>query len=577
VILGFLAMLVANVAVTLGAISITRRISSGRRSLDAVLFFLIRYLIIAAAILGTGLAHLLSPLPLGILGAAGLALWAASGEHRRLPSFPRPELGWLLWALIAMIVGRLLWQVWWYAPYSVDPLSYHLPKMAQWVQQGALLPYPRADIRETFPAGFELLETWWCVFLHHDVLIEMAGVEFLALGAAAVAALARYSGLGLRSSAFAAVLYAVTPAPLLQATACMNDAPVASVMLATLALCATRSSPLLVLAAAAIGVGIKPTFAFVLPGIVLLAFLERRSTPLPPPSRAWGIPLLALSLAVGSFWYVLNLVRFGNPLYPIGSVNTVEKASLSAIEGASLPLRLNDLVGGAIYDARDHYTVQFILVAGWGIVMFACGGVALVAMLRTNGAIRKLAAAFGLTLLVALQLAPWGSFYLRFILFFPALGAIAAAALAGSLPRGAPVLWVTCALCLLSTTRPGDLRTSTLETLSSSDWHERTIDRSFVWAVPSDATIACLQGTHDDSNGEGYLAYGPGLSRKVVFLPRVESVEDLVRQMNDHEAFWLFPQARNGDGSSRRHILQAVLREVLSQQWSTPIYSLRRH
>jgi len=566
VILGLLAMLAANVAVTLGAISITQRLSTGRRSVDAVLLLLVRYVLIAAAVLATGLARCLNPIALGVLALLGLGVWAASGEHRRLPRVAMPDLGKALWLAAAVIAGRLLWQVWFLAPYSVDPLSYHLPKMAQWIQQGALLPYPGADVRETFPAGFELLETWWCVFLHHDVLIEMAGLEFLALGSAATAALARAAGLGLRLSAFAALLYAITPAPALHATGCMNDGPVASVMLATLALAALRAHPLLVVTAMAAGVGLKPTFASVIPGAALLYFFERRTPLLPVRVKSCAVTVAVLAILIGSFWYGLNVARFGNPLYPVGSLDTVGRASKSGV--ASLGSRINDLVGQAVYDDRDQTTVQFILTSGWGLVMFACGGVALIAMARSNAALRNLAAAFGVTLLLALVLAPSGSFYLRFILFFPALGAIAVAALCERVPAISPLPWAAAILCFMSTLRPGDLSGSDLERLMERDWRSRAVE-PFQDAVTR--TILCLRGTHDDSNGVSYRMYGPGFTNRVVYLESIHSVDDLMAQLDRNQTSWIFAQARNGDGASLRVILEAVRKDRLDR-WSPGLY-----
>lgn len=555
-ILGFLAMVVANAAVTLGALSITRRISCGRLSADAVLFLLCRYVLIAAAVLAAGLTRCLTPLALGGAGVAGLAALLATGEHLRLPKLPKLDLGWPLWGAIALIVARLLWQVWFFAPYSVDPLSYHLPKMAQWIQQGSLLPYPGADVRETFPAGFELLETWWTVFLHHDVLIEMAGLEFLALGTLATVALARYAGLGLRPSIFAGLLCALTPALSLQATACMNDGAVAAVILATFALAAHRCHPMLVLAAAAVGLGIKPTFGAALPAAALLLALERRSAVLPIPRRSWALALSLLALGVGGSWYLLNTSQHGNPIYPVGSLSTVDKASPSGNVLVSLARRLNDLVSLAIYDERDHYTVQFILVAGWGAVTFACGGIALIAMMRSNPALRKLAAAFGFTLILAVLAAPPGSFHLRFILFFPALAAIAVAALCEAVPGVLPVAVVAALCSFASSLKPGDLHRTQVEQLTRQSWRQRVSNDLFA-SVPEGATVACLYGTHDDSNGESYLAYGPGFSRKVVFLTHADDSLDLLARLRSLGATWVFIQARNGDGSLRRIVFSA--------------------
>lgn len=543
------SFLTANLSVLLGSLSVLHRLSSKRSSLDLMLLLLIRYVIIALLVLVAGLAHALTPLALGALGLVGVATWFATGEQRRLPAFlaATPTLGIPTTVLLGLLglwfcVMPALLQ-----PYSVDPLSYHLPKVATWIQQGSLLPYPGADIRETFPAGFELLETWWALFFHHDVLIEFAGVEFLALGAAATTALARYAGLGVKASAFAAVFFCLTPALGLQATACMNDGAVTSMQLATLALVAFRAHPALIFTSIAVGFGLKPTYGAVLPGAALLWWRERSSTPLVIERKSWATALAVAAMAIGGFWYAQNAVQHGNPLYPVGSLSTVDRGTPTA-SGAVLR-RVNELAGTAVYDEADHYTVQFILVAGWGVLAFAAGGVGLISTARRSPNLRRLAAAVGLTVLVALLIAPPGSFYLRFILVAPALGAIAAASLGETLPRTIPLLAIAALFTFASMIRPAD----------------RMPDPKFQ-DVPLDATVACLRGTHDDSNGESYLAYGPGFSRKVVYLERAETIEDLMAQLKAQHVGWVFAQARSGDGSLQLRIREAAKQGFLIRE-----------
>ncbi|HEV3027247.1 MAG TPA: hypothetical protein VG457_06715, partial [Planctomycetota bacterium] len=180
-IVGLLAMGVANAAALLGAGTILRQIRTGRTPVDAVLFLTVRLVILSTAVLAAGAGSFLTPLGLGAAGLAALLVLVARGAHRgwSLPS----ELPWgRVWSLIAgILVLRLLLHVWIFAPYVIDALSYHLPKIAEWVRAGAFTREMGLDPRSSFPAGFELVETWWVVFLHHDVLIELGGVEFLLL------------------------------------------------------------------------------------------------------------------------------------------------------------------------------------------------------------------------------------------------------------------------------------------------------------------------------------------------------------------------------------------------------------
>lgn len=561
-ILGLLGMAAANAAALLGAHALVRRIRTGDGFLDFILFLLVHLVLILGAVLAAGLAHGLTPLALGALGMVTLAGLIAAGEHRQLPRPSVRGAGGLLVAGGIVVVLKLALQVWFFAPYSVDPLSYHLPKVAAWIRQGALFPLPGADIRESFPAGFELLEAWWSVFLHHDALIELAGVELLLLGAASTAAIARHCGLGVRASLFAGLLYAVTPGPALQATACMNDGAVASLQLAALALAASRVHPALTLVPLALGMSVKPTFLFVAPAVALVAWLERGREARPRPARVFTCGLAGAAITIGVFWYVANLVRFGNPVYPVGSAETVVQPLPPGGMARAFLERLNSLATVAVLDAADHATVQFILTAGWGLAAFACGGVALLAGLRDSGPLRRWAAAFAIPLLAALLLTPPPGFYLRFILFFPALLAVAAARLAEAMPRLAPIVACCGVLTFASTLVPGDLRPSDLSRLTRLPVSERTSQPTFD-GVPADAAVACLYGSHFDSNGESSLAYGPGFTRDVFYLREAADPEALVATLKSRNIHWVFTQARSGDGSLRRQVLEATRRGLL--------------
>src|SRR5262249_31754028 len=195
---------------------------------------------------------------IGVMGAVALLGLGLARAFRGLRAPRLPPLGWALGTLTAMVAVRLAAQVWLFAPYSGDVLSYHLPKVAEWVRAGHFTREMGVDSHATFPAGFELVETWWVVFLHHDVLIEMAGVEFLSLALAAVVALATEIGLSAPAAGFAGLVYVLTPGFHVQVTSCLNDAPAAALVLATAALIVGRAPLGLIALVAGLGIGVKP-------------------------------------------------------------------------------------------------------------------------------------------------------------------------------------------------------------------------------------------------------------------------------------------------------------------------------
>src|SRR5258706_11950866 len=116
--LGAFWMVVANAAVLLGAHAVLRRIRTGTAALDAVLFLLLRFLILTVVVLAAGLAGILNTAWLGALGAASLAALLACGEHRRLPRVRPPDLSRFTLVILGIVGLRLLLQVWFFAPFG---------------------------------------------------------------------------------------------------------------------------------------------------------------------------------------------------------------------------------------------------------------------------------------------------------------------------------------------------------------------------------------------------------------------------------------------------------------------------
>lgn len=511
VILGLVALILANGAVCLGAHAILEKVRSGKPGVDAVLFLLLRLLLISAVVLAAGVGRLLSPLWLGLAGLVALGGLAASGAHRRLP---RPSAAgidrWIL--VVAGVVGlRLLLQVWFSAPYGGDALAYHLPKIAEWVHAGGFTRELGPDLRSSFPAGFELVETWWVVFLHHDALIELGGVEFLLLGAASGYALAEEFGWGKKPASVAALLVALAPNFHSQSTMCLNDGPVASLLAATAVLIAANAHPALILVAVGLGAGVKPTYLFALPG---LAFLIRRGEPrLPAPSRP-ALALAALALAAGAFWYVRNSLWFGNPIHPMGSAGIRSQVTGNLLQQAGpswagLRDNLQMFVDVRVYDALDPRGLLNFL---WGGAAFALGVPALILLLRSEPRLRKLTAGLVASFLTVMTLVspdPWNS---RFVMVATILPCLALARLWDRHRFVAALGGLALAGQFLATLVPVGLTGPEFVRMARQEVSVRASMPPPV--APDDAPI----GYSCADFGISYAFYSPSFSRRVVYL-----------------------------------------------------------
>jgi len=540
VIPGALLMVAANAASILAAAGLTKRLGTGRRATDLTLFLLIRLLLIMSAVLLGGLTHTLTRWALGLTGTAALIMLLVARTHRTLPRVDFREVGKPLLIAAVVVSLRLLAQVWLFAPHLGDAVAYHLPKVGEWVRAGGFTGEMGLHPHVAFPAGFELVETWWVLFLGHDVLIEMAGVEFVALGFAATGALARHVGIGRRASFFAGLLYVVTPGFHLSATSCLNDAPAAALVVTTMTLVAARAPWPLVLVAVGLGVGIKPTYGFALPGAALLAFLLRLEPAV--PLNRWAFALTAGGLLLGGFWYVRNIAWYGNPFFPLGSEHVVNPTAVQlGPRSTSLVDNVGDLVTKRLYDHQGAYGANVDNIAGWGPVAFGVGIPALLLGAAQNHRLRRLAIGFSLSLtcvLLFVQNDPWN---LKYVFFFPALLIVAAARLA---EMHRPVWMLTAfafGFSFLATILPYDMPPQDLLTLARQTWRHRSALEISEPRIP-DVVVGCLGGYRARS----YLLYGPDFSRRVVYL-RPQSQEDLEETLRLFGIRYLYAAPANAD------------------------------
>src|SRR5882672_135949 len=375
-------------------------------------------------ILGAGVAGLLSPIPLTLLSAAGLGALAFA---RLLPTLPRPLFerpvgveGWILAAGAALLAVSLLVKTLLFSPYWGDALYYHLLNVAEWIQSGRLAAGFCAQPRIWWPMGFELLETWWCVFLHHDALIELAGAQMLFLAALSIRVIARVHGADPRR---AALLFAFIPAVILHATSCGNDLAAAAWVLAAYALAADRLPRALQAFPLIVSAGVKPTAVFAAAGVALYAF---RARPRMPLGRAPALCLLAGALLLGGYWYARNWAVKGHPLYPVYGQEGLESHRGNPVEGfdtlrgtlEELPKRMVD---------RGRYSVLSSDMTSWGWFVLPWGIPLTLLAARRNPEFRRLALSFTAGAMAAIALSPLNQFNLRFALWFPALFALGAA------------------------------------------------------------------------------------------------------------------------------------------------------
>lgn len=478
VMLGLVAWALNALLVLSVAYLTQRALSTGSRRLQLVSAIFSVILVASGFVLLIGLAGWLRPLPITALSALGLVVLLAVPRLRAgLTQFAPDLSGWLktarswwtslprwlrnLSALAALASAvRFAFLIWALPPFVWDSLSYHLTNVADWVQTGRIATFDTPVQRIFNPANYELLATWFAVFLHHDLVIEAAGLPPYALAVAAVYAAARGLGSSSAGALMAGLAYGSTPAVVIAATGTKNDIFMAAYYLALLALvidakrhAANRVSPfgpprlVLVGLLLLVAFGTKTYILHLLPGLVLLAALGGRRGRLAglrwrhlaetwrmvrglrPSNRIVFGLLGALGLVLGFYWNVRNMEVTGNPFYPYDVVI----AGRTLVEGPDSEFRLDvhelslNLKGFAakLGDKQDPIRPDLPNTTGWGWFAYGLGVPALAWALLRRAEMRPVFLGFGLSFLALFLSAGPSPWNMRFFIWFPALLALA--------------------------------------------------------------------------------------------------------------------------------------------------------
>jgi len=263
-------------------------------------------------------------------GLAIVALGAATGRPRRrpLPGVPGDAPDRMLVAGAAFVLASIGLVALLAPPNTADVLSYHLPRVMHWVQDGSVRDYP-AHVLQQLKAtpGAEELVLQLVVLAGDDRLVNLVQWVSLCLVAVAASLVAReLEGTG-RAQVVAAALAVAVPSAIAEASGAKNDV-VASLWLVSMALLVLqfRRSPstagaLVFGLATGLALLTKETaYLYAAPFVLWFALLALRGGRRPALSRM-ALVGAAVVLLNGPFW-TRNLVTFGSPFGPAAERTT---------------------------------------------------------------------------------------------------------------------------------------------------------------------------------------------------------------------------------------------------------------
>ncbi len=226
-------------------------------------------------------------------------------------------------ALVALAVQSVLAVA--ALPNNSDSMTYHLARIAYWLQFDSVLHFDLGTARQLAAAPNAEYIQGWTLLLGDSVRLPALVQWAAAFGLGASVALgSRVLGFGRPAAAFAGAVFVLLPQPLLQATTTQNDLTGAFFMLAAVvfAVRAIRDRHLgeITIASVAMALAIGTKGTTLIAGFSILLLIAAALAAYRPPPRFIG---RATAIAVagfvlfGAFNYVLNYNTYSDPLGPI--------------------------------------------------------------------------------------------------------------------------------------------------------------------------------------------------------------------------------------------------------------------
>lgn len=609
--IGLLGWLVSSFFLFLVSYVVYPIFRTRRTSLNLVIFAFLLIFLTTAYVFLFGLAGMLAPAPLTLGSLAGMLVIGLTPAPRRrvmaLPGSFRQAIKmareiwislprWLRWLTIGFTgvnLVRFAFLTWSLPPFVWDSLTYHLTNVAEWTQRGKIGLFETSVVRIHNAANYEVFTTWFTVFLHHDVVIELAGLPAYLLSILSVYAIGRMLSFSRPASWVAGLAFASTPALLIASTGTKNDPHMAAYYLAGLALLlhlrhteisrqAENKLGVMVVWALVffLALGTKAYILHLLPGWLFIAFLGVDGS-LTQGWRSWGsnvkngvlqfldgkmsarmvlVLLLIVGAALGMYWNVRNWLLTGNPFYPYGVAVETEQVFEGA--GKTIPLSFSRLIEnlGSLADKFGDRSAMIMPdlpeTTGWGWIVYGLGLPALVWSILHKKSLRLLSAAFALSfifLYMSTRPSPWN---MRYATWFPGIFTLAVAALWDWIPPMARLLRrvmtslfvFSVSMNLLVTLNYGRIpigqfkrmlelpttkRDSARLRITVPGEYQRALD-----LVPEDEIL----GYFVHQNGFIYPLYRSDYSQHLAFIPLQEigGCEELRLEMVHRGTMWLF-------------------------------------
>ncbi len=207
---------------------------------------------------------------------------------------------------------------------NFDSLAYHLPVMANWVQQGSLWGFTEIGHVGLYPSHFELMSTLFFFPWNNGLMVGLPGLLAWVYSGLALYVFIRLGGVNPTAAVLGTALFMLLPDLVERLGAIQPDVVLVAVWFCfAMALIRwIKHRHILDFCFGIISVGLLLGMKLSAAGhwlllVCIVGVYVWRTTELtrilPDTNRRWVWPMLVLSVVLAGSWYVRNMIQTGNP------------------------------------------------------------------------------------------------------------------------------------------------------------------------------------------------------------------------------------------------------------------------
>lgn len=208
-------------------------------------------------------------------------------------------------------------------PYSWDSMAYHLPNLVDYIQNGKIYISEKLIWSNCYPKNIEMLNLWQLSYFKNGITLALTQYSITILGSISIYGILNQLRIQEKYSLLGSIFYLSTPIILSQMSTTYIDTALCSIFVMCIYFLIisyhSNFDQNIIYLSLGLGVLLGIKYSSIGYYIIFMFFifllLIKSGKGLPNLAKIM-LKIFIISMSIGSVWYIINLIKFKNPVYP---------------------------------------------------------------------------------------------------------------------------------------------------------------------------------------------------------------------------------------------------------------------